>query len=246
VSEAELVQAYLDGQITRRVFIRRLVAMGITFTAAVSYASILRSSPAAAGTPSNDFYDLYDFYCDPAHHDLFTVTARDDNTFAPKGVVLTPGDRVRWNAPGSNQQIHTVTDTTGMNLYNGFLPPGTSFTFQFKAAGQYAYKSTRQNDPGMTGTVTVRPVVQPVAGTSGTRFTLAWACSTAPAGFVYDVQLKRPSGSWQTFAQGTTERLMSFVVNRTGPYGVRARLRKLSNNKASGYAATPFFVGPSS
>jgi hypothetical protein len=49
VSDEELIQAYAEGRISRRFFIRRLVAAGVSFGAAMSYAQLL--GPAAAAQP---------------------------------------------------------------------------------------------------------------------------------------------------------------------------------------------------
>src|SRR5204862_7468476 len=56
--QQELVRAYLDGDVSRRVFIRRLVAGGVSLGAAVSYAQLLAPQVARAGTPFNDHYPL--------------------------------------------------------------------------------------------------------------------------------------------------------------------------------------------
>jgi hypothetical protein len=40
MSREELVSAYLNGEISRRTFVRRLVAAGVSLTAALSYAEI--------------------------------------------------------------------------------------------------------------------------------------------------------------------------------------------------------------
>jgi hypothetical protein len=49
LSNQELVHAYSAGQISRRTLIRRLVAGGISLSAAVSYAHLLAPDRAAAG-----------------------------------------------------------------------------------------------------------------------------------------------------------------------------------------------------
>ncbi len=48
MSQQELVNAYLDGQVSRRTLIRRLVAGGVSLGAAVSYAQLLGPGPASA------------------------------------------------------------------------------------------------------------------------------------------------------------------------------------------------------
>ena len=47
MSDEELVEAYVEGRITRRMFVRRLVAGGLSVAAAVTYADALLDAPAA-------------------------------------------------------------------------------------------------------------------------------------------------------------------------------------------------------
>jgi hypothetical protein len=52
MSEEELVKRYLDGRLSRRSFIRKAMAAGVTATAALTYAEMLGSKAAyAAGDP---------------------------------------------------------------------------------------------------------------------------------------------------------------------------------------------------
>jgi hypothetical protein len=55
MSREELVTAYLDGRLSRRTLIRRLVAAGVSVGAAVSYAHLLHPERAHA-RPDNDLY----------------------------------------------------------------------------------------------------------------------------------------------------------------------------------------------
>ncbi len=50
MSRDELVAAYTEGAISRRTFIRRLVGMGVTLGAAVTYTTVLSPTVAAAET----------------------------------------------------------------------------------------------------------------------------------------------------------------------------------------------------
>ncbi len=50
MSEEELVSAYLDGHISRRVFVRRLVATGVSAAAAASLAGLVGPSAFADGS----------------------------------------------------------------------------------------------------------------------------------------------------------------------------------------------------
>lgn len=48
MSDEELIEGYTQGRITRRMFVRRLVAGGLTVTAALAYGDMLAPGPAAA------------------------------------------------------------------------------------------------------------------------------------------------------------------------------------------------------
>jgi hypothetical protein len=62
VSRREVVDAYGEGRISRRVFAKRLVATGVSAGAAASYAAALAPTASASGreTCLSDFYE--DFY----------------------------------------------------------------------------------------------------------------------------------------------------------------------------------------
>jgi len=57
MSREQLVESYLAGAISRRTFARRLVAMGVSAGAAVSYAQLLSQEKAQAAV-SDDFYGV--------------------------------------------------------------------------------------------------------------------------------------------------------------------------------------------
>ncbi len=57
MSDGELVGAYLEGRISRRTLIRRLVATGVSMGAAVSYAHVLKPERAAAQADSDHYPD---------------------------------------------------------------------------------------------------------------------------------------------------------------------------------------------
>ncbi len=68
MSREELVAGYASGRVSRRVFVKGLVALGVTGTAAVAYANALAAAPAS--TPrqavSADVYDVYPPATDPS------------------------------------------------------------------------------------------------------------------------------------------------------------------------------------
>ncbi len=53
MSKEELVEAYMDGRISRRTFVRRLIAAGVSAAAAAAYAAAL---PAQARGGGSGFY----------------------------------------------------------------------------------------------------------------------------------------------------------------------------------------------
>jgi hypothetical protein len=57
MTETEIVSAYLEGRISRRTLIRRLVAAGVSLGAAASYAQVLRPERAFARVDSDHYPD---------------------------------------------------------------------------------------------------------------------------------------------------------------------------------------------
>lgn len=90
MSDREIVDAYLDGRISRRTLIRRLVAAGISIGAAVSYAQVLKPERAFARADS-DHYPDYDVRIVEEDLDkvankervLVRVHADEDSAFKP-------------------------------------------------------------------------------------------------------------------------------------------------------------------
>ena len=99
MSREEIVERYLDGQLSRRVFIRRLIATGVTTAAALSYASLLESTPAEA-LPA-DFYLVI-----------------DDFNFTVNPASLTFGQRVAFANHSVTGHQHSARDNTGMGSFN--------------------------------------------------------------------------------------------------------------------------------
>ena len=66
MSEEDLVKAYVEGRVSRRVFVRRLVAGGLSVSAAIIYGEVLRPGHAAAATSNTNTYNP-----DPLHHSNF-------------------------------------------------------------------------------------------------------------------------------------------------------------------------------
>ena len=57
MSKQELVEGYIRGDVTRRTFVRRLTATGVSLAAALSYAELLHPSTASASPGEPEFYE---------------------------------------------------------------------------------------------------------------------------------------------------------------------------------------------
>jgi hypothetical protein len=75
-------------------------------------------------------------------------------------------------------------------------------------------------------------------GKRKTLFQLYWCFCTAPKGYVFDVQLKRPPArSFARFLTGTTKGQTAAKPGAgMGSYRLRARIRKKTGGKASGWS----------
>jgi hypothetical protein len=92
--------------------------------------------------------------------------------------------------------------------------------------------------PSVTGTVTAKPTV---SGT-GTSRTVTWATAAPAAGYVFDVRVKTPTGT-TVIAKGTSTTGTEYQADQgPGSYKVSVRLRRTSDNVATGYAAAKAFT----
>jgi streptogramin lyase len=172
--------------------------------------------------------------------------------YLPGEVFATPvvkdsrGGTVGWlmQDPGT----HGVADTSGLMLYGydtatggpAAIPVGSFTTFTFDWAGTFRYDDPF--NPASAGEVKVPVKVKAVVGAVG-EAQVTWASGDAPAGDVFDVQLKAPgSTKFVTWQDGVTD--LSAVFGSSDPlwagpgkYSFRARLRKLSSGAASGYSS---------
>jgi hypothetical protein len=92
---------------------------------------------------------------------------------------------------------------------------------------------------GHPSTIKVSLTADPSSGTSTTAFTLNWAATTAPAGYVYDVQLKQPGATaYMDFLAGTASPSATFTPDAgVGRYAFRTRLRNSANGKSTGWSS---------
>jgi hypothetical protein len=138
-------------------------------------------------------------------------------------------------AAESNSQAHTIEDGSGMGLFTSSpIPAGGMFSFALPAAGSYSIQDATSST---AGTISVPMGSSRLSGTTATIFTIRWATGTAPAGFVYDVAIKRPgTTAFKLWKAGTTAASASFKADKgIGTYSFEARLRKLAVGQA-GYS----------
>lgn len=150
--------------------------------------------------------------------------------YVPSTVTLRQGGEVTWDFTDS----HTATDVTPLALYDSGIIHDTSFSHTFTAAGTYPFVCTIHT--GMDGVVKVPTTAKPGTGPRGTAFTVTWASTAAPLGYVYDVQRRRGSGAWVMWRNGTTERSGTFTPTRKGTVRFRSRLRDDGGAAASGWS----------
>jgi hypothetical protein len=155
--------------------------------------------------------------------------------FSSTSLSVPQASTVKWTFLGPKSS--TATDTSGMGLFDsGSRSFVTFFSFAFFAAGAYAYGDTLQT--AHKGTIKVPLKISPKTGTTSTPFTISWATMTAPVGFVFDVQIRRPGStafvSWMT-AQ-TAPSAIFVADGGAGTYSFRARLHNTGNSKTSGWS----------
>ena len=213
----ELARNYLEGQISRRVFLRRVVALGITLPAAVAYADLLRADPARA--QAFDYYVyVSDFQYDPA-----------------TTVLANAGQIVEFGFAGLNEFAHSATDPTRV-INSGFKTAGSAYATAVPYAGTFSYRCKETTHDVMTGRIRVPMSSAPTSGPLGTAFELGW--STISGGpFTFDVQRRRPSeGSFQDWIVDTSNRAVLTKPKVAGTYRFRSRARRSATGKVSGWS----------
>jgi len=148
-----------------------------------------------------------------------------DTGFSPSAIPISLGTSVMWSVPGGDIWGHTATDATGYPtplFASGLMDPGGFFSYVPYSAGTF---TVNDDDTNHTCSLQIAPTTSPSKGTTTTTFAITWATQAAPAGFVYDVQIKRPHQNFADWLLGTTGPGSTFVPDvGTGKYAFRARL----------------------
>jgi hypothetical protein len=217
----ELAQRYLDGQIGRRVFLRRLVGLGVSLSAAIAYSDLLRADPAAAAT-----YDYYVYV--------------QDFSYSLKSTVLAGfGQVVEWGGFTSlGGYTHSATDPTAW-INSGFRTEGAAYDRQMPFSGIFKYhcaETTHSLNP-MNGNVKVPMLASPTSGPLGTAFSIGWSSISGLTEYSFDVQRRRPSeSSFQFWIRRTHTRAVVYTPKAKGTFEFRARTRNTGTNVVSSWS----------
>jgi plastocyanin len=166
-----------------------------------------------------------------------------DDYFLPSLADVARGGTVLWTFDMA-ERSHTATDSSGMALFDSGLvsPGGPSFSYRFRAAGSYPYTCTIHM-ARMNGRVNVPVRASPSSGRPGRTFRVRWAIGAPDEGFVYDVQLKVPGGSWSAWRAGVVVARSAFRPHDEGVYRFRARLRRFAGGSSDWSGAAAIQVG---
>jgi hypothetical protein len=162
-----------------------------------------------------------------------------DSGFSPTATNVPQGSSVAWSFPDYNATDHTVTDDSGMGMFDsGAVSGGGSFVEQFLSAGTFPIAdSTTLN----TSSISV-PVLTSAA--PGLHAVVTWARITAPTDFVYDIQVRRPgTANFVAWRTGVTAKTGVYTASVAGSYRFRARLRQVSSGAFSDWSPVrTFFI----
>lgn len=184
--------------------------------------------------------------------------------YSPKAIDVPAEQcaRVKWTfgSASTPPKSHTVTEASassqglgpnGSPLFNsGLVAPGGTFTYLFKGATAYQYRSIAagdSNSPSLYGIVRMPVIVSPTSGSTTTAFTVRWAKAAIPGySFTIEYQLKLTSAktwpttwtAWFKDQTGTTATFIPPPKNKPGMYRFRARIKNVATGKMGGFSWT--------
>src|SRR5262249_17484350 len=140
-----------------------------------------------------------------APHTAYVHLARQG--FSLPAVSLAAGSTAQWNVFDPNG---VAAAASGLRLFSfGATGPVGAFRYPYGPAGASAVAHAL--GPRMPAYVNVG--VSPRAGTPARRFVVTVAAETAPAGFVYDVQIRRPGAAFAAWRIGGAAPQLAFVAD---------------------------------
>jgi probable HAF family extracellular repeat protein len=176
-----------------------------------------------------------------------------------------PGEqcvRVKWTFKSTNTKSHTVTESSsstlglgaaGAPLFNsGPVAAGGSFTYLFKGATAYQYRSTASGDsnsPSLYGLVRMPVIVSPTSGSktgsNATTFLIRVAQEAMPGyAFTIEYQFKTGAKGWPTDWTVLSSNNIGTVIPfpktklKTGMYRFRSVISNVATGRRGGYSWT--------
>jgi hypothetical protein len=181
-------------------------------------------------------------YASDGHGANLTYVARvcpvavGDGGFFPHSSRFPFGTRAFWTVGPQSSQQHSITDASGMGLFDsGLLLAGAAFDFVFIAGGTYPVVDSGSSQ---TSSVEVSITSAPKVGNVSTTFHVVYAIYGAQPGYTYDVQIKRPGApDFVDWKLNQVPDEADFVPDAgTGTYSFRSRLRSTGNGAASDWS----------
>jgi plastocyanin len=153
------------------------------------------------------------------------------NTFTPDRVRIAVGDSVHWSRLLVGNP-HNVRED-GSIFRSGDTTPGPIDFSRVFSAGRFHYfcEIHGSQGGGMDGKVLVPVTIR--GAPRGPAFTVRWAKESSQTGSAYDVQFRRPGGTWRTWREDTEtlrgvfgKRDRPIAVERDRRYSFRARSQR--------------------
>jgi outer membrane protein assembly factor BamB len=208
----------------------------------IIHRNVQKSDPAIAQgqlfVGSQDDY-FYSFGIVPGHVLGATISVGDTGIDPDLVTDMEFGEEAEFDFIGPS--THSVLDSNGMGLINsGPRGPGAVYVVKLPGAGNYNYKDGYSS---ATGEIKVPMEVVPTSGTIQTAFTVRWAAGPPPAGFVYDVQILHPGGTYYLdWKMGTVDPSGIFIPQSgPGKYSFHARVTNAETGRHTDFS-TQFVI----
>ena len=159
------------------------------------------------------------------------IVQMQSSSFSPAGLNVVVGETVTWN---NNSGLTHTTTADRFNQWDRTVSNNFQTDVLFARAGNWTYHC--EIHAGMTGKVKVRPTASPSSGTTMTLFFIRAATVNPPTGFVMDIQRRKPGGVFKLW-RTTSGQGASTTLGTAGTWQFRARTRKTSNDRATGWGS---------
>jgi virginiamycin B lyase len=153
-----------------------------------------------------------------------------DAGFSPRLRRARLGQRVQWVFLGPN--AHSVVDDAGL-FDSGLRRFVSYYELPCIAASTFVYHDGASIAPSAALAI---PVELPASGAVGAPFVVTWSLARAPAGIVFDVQVRPPGAStFANWVSGASSR-GAYTGLVAGIHAFQARVRDLSSRRATQFS----------